>query len=308
MLKYYLKKLFNIIISLICFVFFFKIFFTEISNLPSINLSFVNYLSLFISVIFILLVNFLASLNWKIVINEFYIKQSFLKLIYIFFVTNFYKYIPGNIGHYLGRLYFGKKNSLNYSLGVNSIILETVWFAIAAVIISLFSFNYINEHFFNGLFFNAPLVLILLSSLIIVTITYYILELIKKIKNLKVNNQHIFFKNITFRSSILILIIYIIYFLILSFIYYFILVSIFTIQIDFIILFSIISFSWLIGFISPGAPGGLGVREIIVLKLLSPIIPISVIGSASILFRVLCISGDLLSFIIGKLIKKMNNF
>lgn len=308
MLKYYLKKLFNVVISLICFVFFFKIFFSEISNLPSINLSFVNYLSLFISVIFILLVNLLASLNWKIVINQFHIKQSFLKLIYIFFVTNFYKYIPGNIGHYLGRLYFGKKNSLNYSLGVNSIILETVWFAIAAVIISLFSFNYINEHFFNGLFFNAPLVLILLSSLIIVTITYYILELIKKIKNLRANNQHIIFKNITFRSSILILIIYIIYFLILSFIYYFILVSIFTIQIDFIILFSIISFSWLIGFISPGAPGGLGVREIIVLKLLSPLIPISVIGSASILFRILCISGDLLSFIIGKLIKKMNNF
>ena len=308
MLKYYLKIFFSILISLICFIFFFKIFFNELSNLPPINLSFANYLSLFICIIFILFVNLIATINWKIIINEFHKKQILLNIIYIFVVTNFYKYIPGNVGHYLGRLYFGKKNSLNYSIGINSIILETIWFAIAAIIISLFSFNYINEHFFNRVFFNAPITLISIITFVIVILSYYVLDLLARIKNLKLKNQNIIFKNITLRSSVLVLINYIIYFFILTLIYYYILFSIFSIKINLFVLFSIMSFSWLIGFISPGAPGGLGVREIIVLKLLSPIIPISVVASASILFRILCIIGDLLSYVMGKLIKKINNF
>jgi uncharacterized membrane protein YbhN (UPF0104 family) len=54
--------------------------------------------------------------------------------------------------------------------------------------------------------------------------------------------------------------------------------------------------AWLLGLITPGAPAGMGVRELVLLGLLSPFLPQSTILLATVLGRVVTIGGDLLFF------------
>lgn len=54
--------------------------------------------------------------------------------------------------------------------------------------------------------------------------------------------------------------------------------------------------SWVAGYIVPGAPGGLGVRESVLLLVLAPILPSSEVLIVAILHRILSILGDALAF------------
>lgn len=54
--------------------------------------------------------------------------------------------------------------------------------------------------------------------------------------------------------------------------------------------------SWVAGYITPGAPGGLGVRESILLLMLGPVYPASLILIVAVLHRILSILGDAAAF------------
>ena len=52
------------------------------------------------------------------------------------------------------------------------------------------------------------------------------------------------------------------------------------------------SLSWIAGFIVPGAPGGIGIREAVITLLLAGIIPVSDALLAALIFRFVNIIGD----------------
>lgn len=69
------------------------------------------------------------------------------------------------------------------------------------------------------------------------------------------------------------------------------------------LLYSLASFAlcWAAGFVIPGAPGGLGVREMAMLLLLSPVYGEESVLVASVALRLITIGGDLLVFLAGLL-------
>ena len=58
--------------------------------------------------------------------------------------------------------------------------------------------------------------------------------------------------------------------------------------------------AWAIGFVVPGAPGGLGVREAMLLTFLSGAVEDKSVLIAAILFRVATTLGDALFFLIAR--------
>lgn len=59
--------------------------------------------------------------------------------------------------------------------------------------------------------------------------------------------------------------------------------------------------AWLIGLVTPGAPAGMGVREAVILFLLSPLLPESKLLVALILSRIVTVGGDVVFFCIASL-------
>lgn len=61
--------------------------------------------------------------------------------------------------------------------------------------------------------------------------------------------------------------------------------------------------SWFAGFVTPGAPAGLGIREITFLALLSDTVPQDALILTTIMFRLTTVAGDLIMFVAGLLLR-----
>jgi uncharacterized membrane protein YbhN (UPF0104 family) len=57
--------------------------------------------------------------------------------------------------------------------------------------------------------------------------------------------------------------------------------------------------SWLIGFLTPGASGGLGIREAIMIVFLGSIINSEILISSTIFYRLICIAGDITALLMA---------
>ena len=71
------------------------------------------------------------------------------------------------------------------------------------------------------------------------------------------------------------------------------------VELDFsgaILIIGVNTASTLIGLITPGAPGGIGVREAAMLLLLAPFFPSDAILIAAVIQRVILITGDVITF------------
>lgn len=58
--------------------------------------------------------------------------------------------------------------------------------------------------------------------------------------------------------------------------------------------------SWLVGFVVPGAPGGIGIREATIVLLLGPVVGEADALAFSFLMRVIAVLGDAVLFLFGK--------
>ena len=61
--------------------------------------------------------------------------------------------------------------------------------------------------------------------------------------------------------------------------------------------------AWLLGLITPGAPGGLGIREYVLLMLFTPIFPRNDMLVIIVIMRVITVLGDIFAYLVGLIIK-----
>jgi glycosyltransferase 2 family protein len=69
---------------------------------------------------------------------------------------------------------------------------------------------------------------------------------------------------------------------------------------------AVFSGAWIVGFLTPGAPAGLGVREAIMISLLGPVYGEAAAIGVSIALRLITMLGDTLAFVIGIGLKRGN--
>ena len=167
--------------------------------------------------------------------NIFSYKVSF----YFFCKTEIAKYLPGNIFHFVGRQLLAKKINITQSQMMKISGLFMLLIAVATLL--------------SGTIFLLPIeeigmwlrIFMLIASLGAVIATLYIFPSLSKIKKLKMNVELTL--SIALQGVMMGIII--------------------TAQIDsvssklFMEIVGIYIFSWLIGFVTPGASGGMGVRE-----------------------------------------------
>jgi len=63
--------------------------------------------------------------------------------------------------------------------------------------------------------------------------------------------------------------------------------------------------SWAIGFVTPGAPAGLGVREAIMLMFLGGVLDQNILTTSAIVYRLFCIVGDVLALGLSRVYLKI---
>jgi uncharacterized membrane protein YbhN (UPF0104 family) len=252
------------------------------------------------SIIYLLNI-FIGSFAWKL--NLEFVGESkidYRDIIKVYMKANIGKYLPGNAMHFAGRKVIGNKLGWKNSHIALSSMLEVIYnICTAVLLVFIFSFHnliyFVKKFYYSNYKNDIMFAVILLFFLCIVIfikfskkLNSYIKEKILTKNFLKLSIKELFLYSCCFviNGCIVILILK-----------YILLINIQLKDISAIIIAN--TFAWVIGYITPGAPGGLGVRESILTVTLSSMYNTNEIVMASLLYRFVCILGDIYGLLIS---------
>ena len=265
-----------------------------------VSYSRIPYIVIFIA-IYVVLMGFLAT-GWRYMLELLHGSElPKWRIIGIYTKTQIYKYIPSNLMHVIARIYFATQLGPSKSNVVQSYFLEIVFMVLIGILIVLISTltgsfslsdELINEirDFSGGKLKGFSLGILVFGAL---AIGFYLIKALKNYKS-SLNRQNL--------MRLLKLVI-----LLLGFFYgmglveYFVFYSLLGMDITFLYVIALFTITWLGMFVIPGAPGGIGVREFIVITLLSPIYGPDDPTIGIIIFRVITVLGDALLLPLGSI-------
>lgn len=210
--------------------------------------------------------------------------------------ANLARYIPGNVAHYAFRNIIGIKYNLQQETMVLASFMEIVLVVLVGGMI-IVSLMYADVKLVVSdilMEYNIPLPLLYILVILIVSVGIAFIFYCYRKRNYKITSKQI-------AKSIKSVIIYTLFHLIN--------VVVFGIMIIYIFehgsLEQIVSLggcyliAWIIGMLTPGAPGGIGIREYILLLLLRNQLAEDIILQLAVLMRIITVGGDVVAAIIG---------
>ena len=257
-------------------------------------------LFLFLALIVTLLAHIWSAFVWLRILQLFNQSCSYQWGLKIYLVTNIYKYLPGNVGHFYGRINAVSKQGVSLSVASLSVLLEPLLMAAAALFIALLSHSIgiiETTKNFTILFLQCFLLISVLVGIHPIIING-LLRFVKKIKSKNNEETETIYLQ---KYPGIILIGEIIFLLLRGLGFIFALMAFMSISFQQIpIIISAFSFAWLLGLVIPGAPGGLGVFEATIIALLeTSSLPIEIILTTIAIFRLISILAEVIGAGLG---------
>jgi uncharacterized membrane protein YbhN (UPF0104 family) len=285
-------KLLKILTTTIALVFLAYIFLDSYTDVKSSRIFDSPWIIL--DIIFLTLIHssslFFVAHNWHRILN-FLAKKKLPKFtIWVWIESNIYKYIPGNIANYFVRYFYLKKLYITDKLIIKSFFIEAIFLSISSFIFGTILFIFLGKTSIFNYFplFNFDLILFGFMAFLITLIYLF------KYKY----SYSLLFVNLS--------IYYLLFFISIGFCAFYILNFLLEIDISILIIVAIYSFAWLGGFIIPGAPAGIGIRESLFVILSNGIILKADALLLILLLRFISICGEILLYLQARY--KLKNF
>ena len=296
MIKSKILKIFKLVIILLSFWFIGEKFWEHHNWLQTSALNYELLITVFVCSIIYGLSEFLLSFAWRRLLIWFGDKDISTNLCNrIYGKSQIAKYIPGNVFHVLGRHILGSQ------AGIKHIVLAgaTVYEILGLLSIStLIGFSGMVIFGLGNIYFSLyQIISILLTTLVITGLAIPLAPYLMSLRGIIIPYKGMgdLFLNIS-----KVYLFYFIFFLIAGLLLV-VIVNIF-LDINFIItakLIVIFSIAWIAGFIIPGAPGGIGVREAVIIFFITPIIGEAQSIAVAIALRFITLLGDVWFLIIS---------
>ncbi|MDR3551701.1 MAG: lysylphosphatidylglycerol synthase domain-containing protein [Clostridia bacterium] len=250
---------------------------------------------------------FVICIPWKTFISILtHEKIPFSKATWIYNKSNFMKYIPGNVFQYVGRNELAIRLNLSHVDVSFATVCDIIMIVAANFLVSVIMYAQgVGKWFAKYGVTSFYFVLIVLAVICIVLAILFVKRK-QRVKNY-LDKLHVFVE----KQSVIRLLCCFLYYLFLTLV-----ISLsFTLVLQKIvgtpvkpevipIIIGTYTLSWIAGFIVPGAPGGIGIREAVITLLLTGVVPVSDALMAALIFRFINIIGDFwglfLAFIFNK--------
>lgn len=243
--------------------------------------------------------NFINGYAWKKYVDFFDgTRYDTFDLVNVYLRANIEKYMPGNIVQYAGRNLLAKCYGINQKSVAAASVLELVWICVSAVIfsvmLSLQNVRVVIEQLWSNPAVRKSVIILFGAGIAILLVGVVIL------KSTKYWRRACSYINKTFvllisRTFVLYILNFLISGLLLSCIFGLVLHC----EMDFIDIASTNILSWLAGYVVPGSPGGIGVREAVLIILLGSVYPKEIVVLAAVLMRICSIAGDFFSYFLA---------
>lgn len=276
-------------------IFFARHLINHIDMMPALRWNGRTYLILFGSLAIYLLHLLLAAQGWRLILSALGSRVAFAATFPVFLISQFGKYIPGNIAHHLGRVGLAKQIGLPIRTIVPSMFIELgILVSFGMLFFLTFSPWGAANQLPEPLAYSMIALIVFGLPALLPRLYVRLLQLLpKKWQEVLPDIQ---FSPLTIFS---ILLLYPCLFLTLGGIISLIGLFEFGKDGNLLAVSGIFAVSWLAGFLVPGAPAGLGIREAMLITLLEPIYGAGAALSLTILFRIIGSVGDFLGFLFG---------
>lgn len=231
---------------------------------------------------------------------------KFKESMIVYAKANIYKYIPGNVFQFVARNELAVKAEVSHVDVAASTLLDTMFslgmaFLISIVLLKDIAFSYLKDY---GDIFGK---IIIIGAVCIVLLAAAVVILRKKLApTLKRYRDAVRLKNLLPFAK---LILYYVFSNLLNSIMLVILLhQVFRVEMDFGQLLTLVGaylLSIIIGMVTPGASGGIGIREAVMLFLSQNLFTESVIVSAMVIMRVVSIVADVVAYLFQLVISKV---
>jgi uncharacterized membrane protein YbhN (UPF0104 family) len=289
-----IKVIAQLIIILVIGYFFGERLYNSWSQLGAYDFR-LNIFYFFISLVFLGAGFFLVSFGWSLILSNLGKKIKTRKAFYIWAKSEMAKYIPGMVWTAVGRAYLSKKDKAKTFL---SVLIELKIKVLSSLIVAVaLIYPLIRE------VINIYIVIIfILAGLVAVhprifeSILNIGLKIIKK-KKARIKSSY--------SDMLLVLLLFIISWFIIGFGFSIMAHSVYSINFSLIPqIIGIFCLSWAAGFLFLIMPGGIGIREGVMVLFLQSYMPVSIAIIISIIGRIWWTLGDLAVLLTAKLISR----
>ncbi|MDM9631138.1 hypothetical protein [Robiginitalea aurantiaca] len=262
-------------------------------NMPSFGgISFHHYIPIVtIGILLYLMGNLLLAENWrKLTFLTSLSKYTNVYYWSIYGRTQISKYIPGNVFHIINRHLQTYDDDTSNSDLVRSAFFEIIGLLMASSILSLFGWLFIGKAIESSAYWAILAVII---GLILLNYFGNKFEIFKPFTIVR-NDQKLFYKLLKIEF------LYFSFFVLIGSILVLLVGATGVMNIEVLaISLTAFSVSWIGGYITPGAPAGLGVRESILILILGFVVDDSKSIIIALIFRFITTLGDIIFFILS---------
>ena len=244
----------------------------------------------------------LGGLMWKALLKDQGVDLPILTSLQIVGMSQVGKYLPGNIGHVVGQVGLAKEAGVPVGVSLAAMMISTLWLAAtglavggAGLLIFLDIQNWLQIQIPHPMWILALSILIMASPWIGL---WSINRFMPAVSTWLGQGQVV--RLPTFSTAFLVASGFVTCFFVFGLIIKLQAYYLFGITDGNIWTFTLLFTSaWVAGYLLPGAPGGLGVREAISVALFSPIVGPGAAVGLSITMRLVTVLGDGLAFLVG---------
>ena len=216
--------------------------------------------------------------------------------------ANIGKYLPGNVMHYVERNLFAGKLGISQKKIAASTVFEVFTLVSAAFLIGItVSFGQLQSAFYNVFGENYIQIIagVILAGIVCLIVAAFLFK--KKIASVLAEYKLSDFL-LAYIGNVLLYMIVLITLGIIMVVLYCYMGGTFQLRSAALIV-SGFTIAWVLGFIVPGAPGGIGVRELVITLLLSSVVGESLIVTLSVTHRLITIVGDFMAYLVMLIIR-----
>lgn len=252
----------------------------------------------------------LGVVFWYFLINKLEVDARFIECAEVFFISQAARYLPGNVGHLVGRVVLAKEKGFPAKMVTSSLAIETIILIVACqfTFMAFVFYDPISLSIFNWLLGmeigqRDVLYLSILSLVLALVVNYLGWKIIRR-KQLAVWKGRLVRLYVIFPVGILYSCLT---FGILALGVFVVLKNVYGVSdLNFVSAMLATVVSWVSGLVTPGAPAGLGIRELVMVKFFEVDLPKSVALEVALVTRFAMMVVDAGWLMVGYLLKLLN--
>lgn len=296
-------RLLSLTVLAACIAFFLYVLLNNIKALPSLRYDWLLASAFCAAVVLVLVLYALQVSTTHLLLLGLGEKPRLREIAPIILLSQFAKYLPGNVGHFVGRVTLGKQYGYSGQHLLFTIGYEIGWAAVVSVSVAIFALLYSGHELAVGKLPQVPplwlIGLLVVSVAALPPFGTFILNRWRPafIEHL-LGGRSVKLPSLSITTACML--IYVVVFCINGLGLAILGEGLIGKGLEnIVLLIGLFAVAWLAGFVVPGAPGGLGVREAILVASLSPLYGEPAAVALSLGSRIAFIAGDGLAFLAG---------